>query len=121
MEEKDLIKNWEGDKREIVEMINFEFKALIRQMLNFCEIAIPFENKTNENWLKYQTLRGKLLGCVNNSKRNILDYLADFVIGRVSQRKTYQFKFGPTKKEGENGQRQKGSGRKEKIHVSIQK
>lgn len=121
MEEKDLIKNWERDKKEIVNMINFEFKSLVRQMLNYCEVAIPFESKNpnSENWLRYQTLRSKLLGCVNHSKRNVLDYLRDFVIGRITKRKNYRFNFGSsTIKEEENGKRKKGSSGTKKIHIS---
>lgn len=121
MKEKDLEKNWEKDKKEIVNMINFQFKSLVRQMLNYCEIAIPFESKSpsSENWLRYQTLRSKLLGCVNHSKRDILDYLRDFVIGRITERKSYRFNFGSsTIKEEENGTRKKGSSREKKIHIS---
>jgi len=114
MKEKALEKNWEKDKQEIVNMINFQFKSLVRQMLNYCEIAIPFENRdtSSENWLRYQTLRSKLLGCVNHSKRSILEYLRDFVIGRITERKSFRFDFSSSiKREEGNGTRKKGSSR----------
>lgn len=112
MKKEELIKNWEEDKKEVVNEVNFEFKALVRQILNYCEVAMPFKNKGDENWLRYQTLRSKLLGCINHSRRSILDYLRDFVIGRITQRKNYRFNFNSMIKGERNGKRQKGSGTK---------
>jgi len=109
MEKEDLIKNWEKDKREVIEMINSEFKALIRQVLDYCEIAIPSRNKDDENFLRYQTLRSKLLGCINHSRRNILEYLRDFIIGRISHKESYKFNFNIRREENGEGRKTKES------------
>jgi len=105
MEKGDLIKNWEEDKREVIEMVNSEFKALIRQVLDYCEIAMPSRNKDDENFLRYQTLRSKLLGCINHSKRNILEYLRDFIIGRISRKESCEFNFNIRREENGKGQK----------------